>query len=59
MDIRYVTIAGLPGTHNVYYSNWTYEINSSKDVSGCEIVDFEAVNAAYRAEHPEEEEAAE
>ena len=59
MTIRFVTPGGKPGTHNIYYVNWTYELNTSKDVSGCEIVDFEAVNTAYLAEHPEEEEAAE
>jgi len=54
--IKFVTIGGKTGTHNVYFDNWTCKINTDMDVSGYDIVDFETVNAAYAEEHPEEEE---
>lgn len=53
-EIKFVTIGGKPNTHNIYYVDWTYEINSAREVSGYEITDFETVNAAYISEHPEE-----
>jgi hypothetical protein len=55
-EIRFVTVGGKPNTHNIYYDDWTYQINSSRDVSGYEITDFETVNAAYISEHPEDTE---
>jgi hypothetical protein len=55
-EIRFVTNGSRPNTHNIYYDNWSYKINSSDDVSEYEVTDFETVNAAYIAEHPEETE---
>jgi ABC-type proline/glycine betaine transport system substrate-binding protein len=56
MKVIYITPGGIPGKHNIYYEGWSCEINSSKDVSGYELTDFETVNAAYHAEHPDEPE---
>jgi hypothetical protein len=54
--IKFVTIGGKTGTHNVYFDNWICKINTDMDVSGYEIDTWETVKAAYEAEHPEEEE---
>ena len=54
--IKFVTIGGKTGTHNVYFDNRTYKINTDMDVSGYEVLTWETVKAAYEAEHPEESE---
>jgi hypothetical protein len=54
--IKFVTIGGKTGTHNVYFDNGTCKINTDMDVSGYEVLTWETVKAAYEAEHPEEEE---
>ena len=54
MAVRFVTPGGIPGKYNVYFGDWTCKINTTMDVSGYEIVDFETVNAAYISEHPNE-----
>lgn len=54
-NIRYVTIGGVAGTHNIYYDDWTYEINSRKPVAGYTITSLDAVITAYEEEHPEEQ----
>lgn len=52
--IKYVTEGGKPNTHNVYYDDWTYRLNSDIDVSDQKITTFTIVNEEHKKTFPEQ-----